>query len=117
VSKRKIQTHPLDTLKSPKNPAIPNNIYDIVLILTFYKLRCRWIYQRKIPRAKLSICGFSYIGHVPPERRPQLTEILLMCFSRQIIFFAYSISMLLQYKYTHEELEKAGESKAKKYIN
>jgi hypothetical protein len=38
-------------------------------------------------------------------------------FSPPNYFFAYSISMSLQYKYTHEELEKAGGSKAKKYIN
>jgi hypothetical protein len=38
-------------------------------------------------------------------------------FSLPNYFFAYSINMSSQYKYTREELEKAGGSKAKKYIN
>jgi hypothetical protein len=31
MSERKIQNHPPGALKSPKNPAIPDNIYDIIL--------------------------------------------------------------------------------------
>jgi hypothetical protein len=31
MSERKMQNHPPGILKSPKNPAIPDNIYDMVL--------------------------------------------------------------------------------------
>jgi hypothetical protein len=116
MSEHKMQNHPPGALKSPENPAIPNNIYDMVLTLTSHKLQHRWTYQRKIPSLRAQYLPIFLHRACTDGMQTGADGNIINGFSPPNYFFAYSFSMSSQYKYTHEELEKAEGSKAKKYI-
>jgi hypothetical protein len=117
MSERKLQNHPPGTLKSPENPAIPDHIYDMILDPDLTQASHRWTYQRKIPLLRAQYVRiFLHRAHADGMQTAANINITNV-FSPANCFFAYSISMSSQYKYTHEELEKARGSKAKKYIN
>jgi hypothetical protein len=55
MSERKMQNHPLGALKSPENPAIPDNIYDMILDPDILQTSLPMDIPKKNPLAQSSV--------------------------------------------------------------